>query len=149
MGYADPPDPHGGSCACWPPTCSSWPVRSSSTATSTPTRSTRYWIAAVQAETFAGLGDRDGCERALDAAAAVQGMAGTVHNGGWLRFDGSRLAEERGTCYVTLGRADLAESALTGALAGPLTTRRRAGVLTDLAMIGVHGRDTDQGSRPR
>ena len=109
-----------------------------------PALSTRYWIAAVQAETFAGLGDRDGCERALDAAAAVQGMAGTVHNGGWLRFDGSRLAEERGTCYVTLGRADLAESALTGALAGPLTTRRRAGVLTDLAMIGVHRRDTDQ-----
>jgi len=34
--------------------------------------------------------------------------------------------------------------ALTGALAGPLTTRRRAGVLTDLAMIGVHRRDTDQ-----
>jgi transcriptional regulator with XRE-family HTH domain len=61
-----------------------------------PALSTRYWIAAVNAETLAGLGDRDGCERALDAAAAVQGMTGTVHNGGWLRFDGSRLAEERG-----------------------------------------------------
>jgi transcriptional regulator with XRE-family HTH domain len=109
-----------------------------------PALSTRYWIAAVQAETFAGRGDLDTCQRALDTAAKVQHLQGPVHNGGWLRFDGSRLAEERGTCYVTLDRPDLAEVALTDALAGTLTTRRKAGVLTDLAMIGVHRRDPDQ-----
>ncbi|MGH3621978.1 MAG: transcriptional regulator [Sciscionella sp.] len=109
-----------------------------------PALSTRHWIAAVQAETFAGLGDLDTCQRALDTAAEVQHLQGPVHNGGWLRFDGSRLAEERGTCYVTLGRPDLAEAALTDALAGNLTARRKAGVLTDLAMIGVHRRDPDQ-----
>ncbi|MGW4826325.1 helix-turn-helix domain-containing protein [Amycolatopsis japonica] len=106
--------------------------------------STRHWVAAVQAETFAGLGDLDACQRALDAAAEVQYLRGQVHNGGWLRFDGSRLAEERGTCFVTLGRLDLAEAALTDALNGALTTRRKAGVLTDLAMIGVHRADPEQ-----
>jgi DNA-binding XRE family transcriptional regulator/tetratricopeptide (TPR) repeat protein len=109
-----------------------------------PALATRQWVAAVQAETFAGLGDLDACQRALDTAAEVQYLQGPVHNGGWLRFDGSRLAEERGTCYVNLGRYDLAEAALTDALAGDLTARRKAGVLTDLAMIGVHRRDPDQ-----
>ncbi|WP_241829046.1 helix-turn-helix domain-containing protein [Saccharothrix sp. CB00851] len=109
-----------------------------------PALSTRQWIAAVQAETFAGLGDLDACQRALDTAAEVQHLQGPVHNGGWLRFDGSRLAEERGTCYVNLGRYDLAEAALTDALASVLTARRKAGVLTDLAMIGVHRRNPDQ-----
>lgn len=109
-----------------------------------PVLSTRHWVAAVQAETFAGLGDLGACQRALDTAAAVQDLPGPVHNGGWLRFDGSRLAEERGTCYVSLGRADLAEAALTEALAGSLTARRKASVLTDLAMIGIQRHDLDQ-----
>jgi transcriptional regulator with XRE-family HTH domain len=109
-----------------------------------PSLSTRHWVAVVQAETFAGLGDFDSCQTALDTAAEVQRLRGQVHNGGWLRFDGSRLAEERGTCYVTLGRHDLAEAALVDALQGTLTARRKAGVLTDLAMIGVHRRDPDQ-----
>ncbi|MFI5560748.1 multiprotein-bridging factor 1 family protein [Amycolatopsis japonica] len=106
--------------------------------------STQHWVAAVQAETFAGLGDLDACQRALETAAEVQHLTGPVHNGGWLRFDGSRLAEERGTCFVTLGRLDLAEAALTDALNAALTTRRKAGVLTDLAMIGVHRADPEQ-----
>ncbi|WP_035277793.1 helix-turn-helix domain-containing protein [Actinokineospora spheciospongiae] len=109
-----------------------------------PSLSTRHWIAVVQAETFAGLGDLDSCQRALDTAAEVQHLRGPVHNGGWLRFDGSRLDEERGTCYITLGRPDLAEVALIEALSGTLTARRKASVLTDLAMIGVHRRDPDQ-----
>lgn len=60
------------------------------------------------------------------------------YNGGWLRFDGSRLAEERGACYLQLGRPDLAEEALTAALAQPLSLRRRAAVLSDLAVLGAH-----------
>jgi len=109
-----------------------------------PCLSTRHWVAAVRAETFAGLGDLDACHRALDTAAEVQHLHGPVHNGGWLRFDGSRLAEERGTCYVALGRPDLAEEVLVGALGGTMTSRRKAGVLTDLAMVGVHRRDPDR-----
>ncbi|WP_312877680.1 helix-turn-helix transcriptional regulator [Lentzea indica] len=78
--------------------------------------STRYWVAAVQAEAFAGLGDVAACQRALDTAEEVHDMTGTIHNGGWLRFDGSRLAEQRGSCYATLGQHHLAEAELTKAL---------------------------------
>ncbi|WP_199742404.1 transcriptional regulator [Streptomyces triticirhizae] len=105
--------------------------------------STRYWISAVQAEVFAKLGDYGSCRRALDRAGDVRALSGTVHNGGWLRFDGSRLAEERGTCFVALRRPDLAEAALTEALNQPLSARRRVGVLTDLAVLGIQRRDVD------
>ncbi len=108
------------------------------------TLSTRHWVSAVQAETFAGLGDLDTCQRALHAAEQVRELDGPAHNGGWLRFDGSRLAEERGTCYVMLGSPDLAETALTDALRHSLSPRRCASVLTDLAMIGVQRCDPDQ-----
>jgi transcriptional regulator with XRE-family HTH domain len=106
--------------------------------------STRHWVAAVQAEVFAGIGDRHACERALAMAEEVTGLSGDYHNGGWLRFDGSRLAEQRGACYTALGRPDLAEAALLAALDGNLTPRRRGVVLVDLAMTGVQRRDTGQ-----
>ncbi|MEU6231805.1 transcriptional regulator [Kitasatospora sp. NPDC047058] len=105
--------------------------------------STRHWVAAVQAEVFAGLGDLDSCTRALDHAGQVHALSGRVHNSGWLRFDGSRLAEERGTCYIALGRPDLAEKALTEALSQTLSLRRQGSVLTDLAILGVQRKDTD------
>lgn len=106
--------------------------------------STRYWISAVQAQTFAGLGKLAACQRALDAAEQVRALSGDVSNGGWLRFDGSRLAEERGACYVQLRRPDLAEATLDAALRQNLSARRRGGVLTDLAMIGVQRGDVNQ-----
>ncbi|MFF7588161.1 helix-turn-helix transcriptional regulator [Kitasatospora purpeofusca] len=108
--------------------------------------STRHWVAAVQAEAHAGLGDLDATERALDSAEQVQDLSGETHNGGWLRFDGSRLAEERGTCYLALGRPDLAEQALTTALSQQLSPRRRGAVLAELAALGVERSDLDQAS---
>jgi hypothetical protein len=106
--------------------------------------STRHWVAAVQAQTHAGLGDLTACEHALARAEEVTDLNGPVHNGGWLRFEGSRLAEERGACYVELGRPDLAEATLTSALYQEISPRRRGSVLTDLATIGVQRRDTHQ-----
>ncbi|MFC9058433.1 helix-turn-helix transcriptional regulator [Streptomyces sp. NPDC057074] len=111
--------------------------------------STRHWVAAVQAEAYAGLGDLSACERALDEAEKVTGLSGPAHNGGWLRFNGSRLAEERGARYVQLGRLDLAEKALSTALgqdilASGQSFRRRGAVLTDLAAIGARRQDLDQ-----
>lgn len=107
------------------------------------TLSTRHWVAAVQAEAFAGLGWLDPCQRALDRANEIREMSGLGHSSGWLRFDSSRLAEETGTCYVALRHTDLAESALTAALAELRSPRRRGGVLADLAVIGVQRRDVD------
>ncbi|MCX4582678.1 helix-turn-helix transcriptional regulator [Streptomyces sp. NBC_01481] len=110
---------------------------------------TRHWVASVQAEAHAGLGEFTACERALDEAAKVLDLGGLAHNSGWLRFDGSRLAEERGARYVQLGRLDLAEAALTTALSqGPLaqgqSLRRRGAVLTDLAAVGAKRHDLEQ-----
>jgi hypothetical protein len=74
----------------------------------------------------------------------VRELSGGANNGGWLRFDGSRLAEERGACYVQLRRPDLAEYALRGTLGQDLSSRRRASVLIDLATIGLQRNDVDQ-----
>lgn len=111
--------------------------------------STRHWVASVQAEAYAGLGNLFACERALDEAENVADLSGPAQNGGWLRFDGSRLAEERGARYLQLGRLDLAERALTTALAQDVLAsgqsfRRRGAVLTDLASIGARRQDPDQ-----
>ena len=104
---------------------------------------TRYWVAAVQAEAFAGLRDADSCRRALDAASAVVGRNNSSP-GGWLRFDGSRLGEERGTCYLTLQQSEPAAAALTDALHHTPSLRRRGSILTDLAVIGVHRHEHDE-----
>jgi transcriptional regulator with XRE-family HTH domain len=111
--------------------------------------STRYWVASVQAEVYAGLNDLPACERALDKAEQVQDLSTTAQNGGWLRFDGTRLAEARGARYVQLGLLDLAEQTLLsalnqGALAQGQSFRRRGAVLTDLAAIGIKRRDPEQ-----
>jgi tetratricopeptide (TPR) repeat protein len=108
------------------------------------TLATRHWVAIVQAQAFAGLRQLDACQRALDVAGQVDGLSGDFQNGGWLRFDGSRLAEERGACYIQLQRPDLAEAALTQALRVNLSARRRGSVLTDLAALGTQRRDSDQ-----
>jgi hypothetical protein len=71
-------------------------------------------------------------------------LGGQIHNRGWLRFDGSRIAEERGSCYVELQRADLAEAALTDALSQKLSTRRHGSVLADLAVICAQRQDVSQ-----
>ncbi|MBO0802124.1 MAG: helix-turn-helix transcriptional regulator [Nocardiopsaceae bacterium] len=105
---------------------------------------TRQWVAAVQAQALADIGDASGCQRNLDTADSVLDLAGPARPGGWLRFDGTRLGEERGTCYLALGRAGLAESELNSALAGTVSPRRRGSILADLAMIGVQHKDTSQ-----
>ncbi|WP_149829529.1 helix-turn-helix transcriptional regulator [Streptomyces tailanensis] len=110
---------------------------------------TRHWVASVQAEAHAGLGDLTRCEQALARAEEVQHLTDNSTNGGWLRFDGTRLAEERGARYVQLGRLDLAEETLERALdqtvlASGHSYRRRAAVLVDLAVIGAKRRDPDQ-----
>lgn len=111
--------------------------------------STRHWVASVQAEAYAGLGDLDACERAMDQAETVRDLTANSVNGGWLRFDGARLAEERGARYLQLGRLDLAEHALKDALgqtalASGQSYRRRGAVLADLAAIGAKRQDVEQ-----
>jgi tetratricopeptide (TPR) repeat protein len=105
---------------------------------------TRQWIASVQAQASAGHGDLDSCERSLDLAQTVQDLPAGARPGGWLRFDGSRLAEEQGTCYLALGHAGKAHTPLTQALQQTVSLRRRGSLLTDLAAAGLHRHDIDQ-----
>ncbi|GAA0974603.1 hypothetical protein GCM10009555_031090 [Acrocarpospora macrocephala] len=112
-----------------------------------PQLSTRHWVAAVRANAFAGLGELDACARQLDNAEHVLGLNGPVTRSGWLRFDGSRLAEERGACYLQLGRTGPAENALYQALDQANSPRRRSAVLTDLAMVGLRQGDLDHALR--
>lgn len=95
------------------------------------------------------MGDSVACERARDEAEKVRDLTVTPHNGGWLRFEGARLSEERGARYVQLGKLDLAERALQKALeqealATGRSFRRRGAVLVNLAAIGVRRGDVDQ-----
>ncbi|HEX5407434.1 MAG TPA: helix-turn-helix transcriptional regulator [Pseudonocardiaceae bacterium] len=106
--------------------------------------STRQWVAVVQAQAVAGLGQIDACQRALDVAETVHGLTGQMHASGWLRFDETRLTEERGACYVELGRPDLACPALTDALNRAASPRRRGAILADLAVAGAQQRDVEQ-----
>jgi transcriptional regulator with XRE-family HTH domain len=104
---------------------------------------TRYWVADVQAEVFAKLGDETACLRSLEEAKRVEELPAGCSNGSWMRFDGNRLAEQRGTCYIQLGRLGLAETALTEALEGDLSLRRKAAVLADLASLEAQRHDVD------
>lgn len=101
---------------------------------------TRYWIAMVSAEAYAGSGMLGDCRQALDLAEGVRDVKNGM-NGTWLRFDGERILEERGACFVKLKQPDLAEPVLQEALLHhPLPTRRRGMVLSDLALAAVmHG----------
>ena len=105
--------------------------------------STQFWVASVQAKAYAGLGRADECLRALDTADQIASMGADAHNGGWLRFDGSRLHEERGACLTALQRPAEAEPVLLGALRRLDPGRRRGAVLADLVAVGAQLRDPE------
>jgi tetratricopeptide (TPR) repeat protein len=106
--------------------------------------STRHWVQAVAAEALAGVGDLTACQRALDRAEQVHDLSRPASNGGWLRFDGSRLAEQRGARFTKLERPELAEPALQEALRLDLSARRRGLVLADLAVVALQRREIDE-----
>ncbi|MFE3446258.1 helix-turn-helix domain-containing protein [Nocardia sp. NPDC059180] len=98
--------------------------------------STRYWIDSVRAHAEAGLGEIVSCERSFECARGVTQLE-VAEPTGWLRFDGERIDEDLASCHVLLGRPDFAEVLLAGLLDRPLSTRRRGGVLIDLAGVAA------------
>ncbi|KUL25869.1 hypothetical protein ADL15_39895 [Actinoplanes awajinensis subsp. mycoplanecinus] len=105
---------------------------------------TRYWVASVQAHAAAALHDVDGFKRAWSLAEPITGARDLINPGGWLRFDGSRLDEERGACHLTLGQSELAAGALAAAFTRSISPRRRGSLLVDLGVVGVRRRDADE-----
>jgi tetratricopeptide (TPR) repeat protein len=108
------------------------------------TLSTRFWVASVQAKAYAGLGRASDCLTALDAAEQVRDPGTGATNGGWLRFDDTRLGEERGACLVTLKRPTAAEPVLLDALGRLPSGRRRGAVLADLVAVGAQLHDPER-----
>ncbi|MFC7273800.1 helix-turn-helix domain-containing protein [Paractinoplanes rhizophilus] len=105
-----------------------------------PARSTRHWAAAVLAQSLAAIGDHAGCERALENAERVTGLS-HPYPGGWLRFDGSRLPEDRAACYLKQQQSHRAEPLLNQLLAAGQPGRRRGITLVDLAVVGTQHKD--------
>ncbi|WP_155981252.1 transcriptional regulator [Nocardia sp. BMG111209] len=97
---------------------------------------TRYWAESVRAQVQAGCGEADECQRAFDAARGVAGL-GETPSLGWLRFSGDRIDEEEASCLIQLGQPEPAERILMPLLERPLSARRRASVLVDLAAAGA------------
>ena len=104
---------------------------------------TRFWVAAVEAETHAGLLDLAACQEALDHAQNVIDLPRTDIP--WARFTSARLPALRGTCYVRLSQPRLAEPALQEALKQfPHPDRKRGMVLTDLAATALQCSNVEQ-----
>lgn len=104
----------------------------------------RAYLAAVEAEIQAILGNRESCLKALDAAASVEDQQYSEEEMCWLRFDRSRLAGYQGTCFKRLYNPDdtrthsfldEARQALADALAllNPARIQRRPALLIDIA----------------
>lgn len=109
---------------------------------------TKQWVASVQAEVAAAEGDASAAERAWDTASTVLDLPAPVGNGGWLRFTGDRLPEQRASGYLTLGQYDQAEAELSIALNGSASPRRTAAVLTDQARLAVRQRAYEAALEP-
>jgi DNA-binding SARP family transcriptional activator len=94
------------------------------------------WLAAVEAEVHAHLGDVDACDRALTAAKmlAAQESLGEDHYA--TGFNSSRLAGYEGACFVRLRQPERALPALQQAvtLLDPQAIRRRSTLLTDMGI---------------
>ncbi|MFJ4651056.1 hypothetical protein ACIP5Y_07260 [Nocardia sp. NPDC088792] len=106
-----------------------------------PELSTRFWVSSVRAQALAGLGDQAGCDRAFDAARGVEHLSASASSVAWMRFSGERIDEEQATCYVQLNQPDAAQAILEPLLQRPLSSRRRASVLVDLAAASAQHRD--------
>jgi tetratricopeptide (TPR) repeat protein len=105
---------------------------------------TRFWVAAVAADAYAGVGDAPASARALGHAERVHDL-GSQRDDAWLRFNPVQLLEERGGTYVTARRPDLAEPALRRALVHwPEPGRRRGLIMADLAGALVQLREVEQ-----
>lgn len=104
----------------------------------------RAYLAAVEAEIQAILGDSETCLKALDIAEQVEDRQHPREETYWLRFDRSRFVGYRGTCFRRLYNPanvrthsflDEAQKSLTDALAllDPKKIQRRPALLIDIA----------------
>jgi DNA-binding SARP family transcriptional activator len=108
------------------------------------TTTVQAYLASVEAEIQAILGDRAACLKALDDAASIESYPQNEEENYWLRFDHSRLAGYQGICFRRLYHPEDtdtfsfltdAQKALKSALGRltPSMIQRRSTLLIDLA----------------
>ena len=101
-------------------------------------RSTRIasWLAAVEAEVHAHLGNADTCDAALKKAQQRLESAPLGEDRYAIGFNPSRLAGYEGACFVHLRQPERALPALERALAllDPEAIRRKSTILTDMGI---------------
>src|SRR5437764_5087368 len=116
--------------------------------------SVRAYLAAVEAEIQATLGNREACLKSLEAAGEVEDHQHPKEEMYWLHFDRSRLAGYQGICFRRLYLPDdartqcflnKAQQALTEALGllEPTRIQRRPTLLIDMASTYAQQGDMD------
>jgi len=111
------------------------------------TATTRAWLAGLEAQALASVGDRMPCLEALRRADTALGQARREEDPAWMyEFDHARLLAVSGACYGQLGKTVAAEQTLREALEalGPKRSRRRAEVLVDLARVRTQQHDAEE-----
>ncbi len=107
------------------------------------TLSTRYWVAAVEAEAESGVRHLASCQDALERANGILELKQV--SPAWTRFDNSRLPALQGACYTRLEQPKRAAPALQVALKQfPNVGRKRGMVLLDLATAAAQSRNVEQ-----
>jgi tetratricopeptide (TPR) repeat protein/transcriptional regulator with XRE-family HTH domain len=124
--------------------------RAQTHANSHASATTRSWLAAVEAEACANVGDAKATLSALERSQAALERARSEDPPRFVSFfDDARLAGYEGICHVRLGRPERAQARLTEALEGlnPTDVKHRAIVITDLASAYVQQREVEEGCR--
>jgi transcriptional regulator with XRE-family HTH domain len=114
----------------------------------------RAYLAAVEAEIQATLGNSEACLKAIEIAECVEDQRYPKEEMYWLHFDRSRLAGYQGTCFRRLYHPEdvrthylleKAQKALTDALTllDPARVQRRPALLIDIAGTYAQGGDAE------
>lgn len=112
----------------------------------------RTWLAAVEAEIQAHLGNREACLKALSEASQVEDQKHCKAECYWIHFDRSLFAGYQGISFLrlsSLGQKDLVSNAQTALqdalnLLDPSMKRRQATLFVDLAGTYVQQRNIEQ-----
>ncbi|MGH3943048.1 MAG: hypothetical protein ACRDTG_31380 [Pseudonocardiaceae bacterium] len=111
------------------------------------TATTKAWLAGLEAQALACVGDRKACSDALRRADTALGQARCEEDPAWMyEFDHARLLALSGACYGQLGRVSAAERVLREAMValGPRRARRRAEVLLNLAKVRIRQLEAEE-----
>lgn len=106
----------------------------------------RAWLAAVEAEIWANLGNTEACFQALHETDCVKYQMQPREECYWIHFDLSLLSGYKGVCFLRLYHPVEAQKALKEALEllDPNLMRRQPNLLTDLAGTYIQQNEIEQ-----